>query len=143
MTDRATHRRQLGLWAEQECCRRLLASGYQLLACNFHSRFGEVDVIACQGNELVFAEVKARSRTTVASALEVITPNKQRKIIYSALVFIQKNPQYEDFYYRFDVFCFDFHQNIAKNLQQPIDDLAYDFAWIENAFTLNADLINL
>ena len=46
-------------------------------------------------------------------------------------------------YYRFDVICFDFKQQIAKNLQQDFSQLAYDQQWIENAFTIDADLINL
>lgn len=143
MTSKTLHRRQMGDWAEQEACRRLVQAGYQIVSCNFHSRYGEVDIIASKDSELIFAEVKARSQTQVARAIEVITVSKQRKIVQTALIFIQKNPDYADFYYRFDVFCFDFHQNIAKNLQQSMFEMTYDFAWIENAFTLNADLINL
>ena len=68
---------------------------------------------------------------------------KQLKIFKTALSFIEKTPQFQHFYYRFDVFCFDFHQQFAKNIQQDFSNYSYDHQWIENAFTLDADLINL
>lgn len=135
--------KQLGLWAEMQAQQLLLSAGYQILQQNYHSRYGEIDLIATREQELLFVEVKARTRRAWANAHEVITASKQLKICKTSLVFLEKNPHLHDFYCRFDVICFDFKQEIAKNLQHDFSQLAYDQQWIENAFTLNVDLINL
>ena len=134
---------KLGIWAEDQTEKVLISQGYIVLARNFHSRYGEIDLIAQRDLELIFVEVKARAKTTYASALESISSSKQIKIAKTAMSFLQKFPKYAEFYYRFDVFCFDFHKKIAKPLQHEISDIDYDLEWIENAFTINADLINL
>ena len=139
-TDQA---KQLGRWAECEAVRILEHAGYQIIQQNFHSRFGEIDILAYKGQELVFVEVKARAKTQRGFAIEAVTAAKQLKIFKTALSFIEKTPEFQHFYYRFDVFCFDFHQQFAKNLQQDFSNYSYDQQWIENAFTLDADLINL
>lgn len=135
--------KQLGIWAEHRAVQLLLEQQYVVLKQNYHSRYGEIDIIAARGSELVFVEVKARTKTLHGHAHEVVTTAKQRKIVQTALMFITEYEQYAQFYYRFDVICFDFNQQIAKNLQQGFSELAYDQQWIENAFTLDADLINL
>ncbi|OTG66660.1 YraN family protein [Acinetobacter silvestris] len=133
----------LGQWAELEAVRMLEQEAYRIVQQNFHSRFGEIDILAQKGQELIFVEVKARSITERGQAIEMVTSSKQLKIFKTALYFIEKNPEFHDFYYRFDVFCFDFHQVFAKNIQQDFSKYSYDSQWIENAFTLDADLINL
>jgi putative endonuclease len=54
---------------------------------NYHSRYGEIDLIVRSGKELVFVEVKARSSGSYATACEVITRAQQRKIIKTAQFF--------------------------------------------------------
>lgn len=130
-------------WAEQEAMRILECSGFNIQHQNYHSRFGEVDIIADKDQELIFVEVKARSPTKYGLATEVVTEAKQIKIIKTAMCFLEKNPQFQEFYCRFDIICFDFHQEIAKNVQQDFSKYPYDQQWIENAFTLDAELFNL
>ena len=134
---------QMGVWAEAQAEKILRDAGYSLIHSNYHSRYGEIDLIVSRDLELVFVEVKSRNKTRHGSAIEVITLSKQKKILKTALSFVAQYEQYEQFYYRFDVICFDFTQQIAKNLQQDFSKLAYDQQWIENAFTLDADLINI
>lgn len=133
----------LGIWAEQQAKNLLEHAGFKILEQNFHSRFGEIDLIAVKAQEMIFVEVKARSKTEWGRAVEVITPQKQLKIGKTALKYIQDHADCENFYYRFDVICFDFQKEFAKNLQQNFSNLSYDQQWIENAFTINADFINL
>lgn len=138
-----SHSQALGQWAEEQACQTIQAAGFTMVAQNFHSRFGEIDVIAVQAQEIIFVEVKARSATRWGQAFEVVTPRKQLKIYKTALQYIQDHADFESFYYRFDVICFDFQQEIAKNLQHNFSNMQYDQQWIENAFTIDADLINL
>lgn len=138
-----TKSKQLGDWAEAKAAEMIQNAGFELIQQNYHSRFGEVDIIAQKDDELIFVEVKARTNSSMGASCEVITSSKQLKIVKTALIFIDKNPQYLHFYYRFDVICFDLSKEFAKNLQQDFSQMAYDQQWIENAFTINADLINL
>lgn len=130
------HQHALGQWAEQQALVILQQQGFRLVTQNFHSRFGEVDLIVERGQELVFVEVKARSLGGYGHANEMIRLTQQRKIIRTAEYFLICHPAYDQFYCRFDVICFDFPQKIAKTVQQDFSKLRYDQQWIENAFTL-------
>lgn len=133
----------LGQWAEQEAVKILWQSGYTIVKLNYFSRFGEIDIIAETQQELVFIEVKARTSSYRGYAFEAVNLIKQQKMIKTAFRFLQEYPQYEQYYCRFDVIGFDLHHKIAKNVQQDLTKISYDQSWIENAFTLDADLINL
>lgn len=133
----------LGQWAEQEAVKILRQSSYTIIKLNYFSRFGEIDIIAEAQQELVFIEVKARTSSYRGYAFEAVNLIKQQKMIKTAFRFLQEYPQYEQYYCRFDVIGFDLHHKIAKNVQQDLTKISYDQSWIENAFTLDADLINL
>lgn len=53
-------RRALGIRGEELALAHLCALGFQLVARNHRSRFGEIDLIVCDGRALVFVEVKTR-----------------------------------------------------------------------------------
>ena len=129
--------KQLGAWAEQQAAQLMQQQDFQLIARNWHSRYGELDLVMQREQELVFVEVKARAKTGYALAYESVSSAKQRKVLQTAVCFIQKNPQFAHYYYRFDVICFDFPQKIAKTVQQDFSNFHYDLQWIENAFTLD------
>lgn len=133
----------LGQWAEQEAKSQLEQSGFRTLVQNFHSRFGEIDLIVIREDLLLFVEVKARSQSAWGYAHEVIPYTKQLKIYKTALVFLQKFPECQQYFLRFDVVCFDFYREFAKSVQYDFTKIPYDLQWIENAFTLDTDLINL
>ncbi len=89
---------------------------------NFYSRFGEIDLIMQDGDTLCFVEVRHRKSAKFGSAAESITIPKQKKIQKTALHFIQKNPKYQSFNYRFDAI-------LSQGNQSNIE-----FEWIKNAF---------
>lgn len=66
--------------------------GYRILARNFHSRFGEIDIIARRDPYIAFVEVKTRAQGSLVSPFEAITAAKRRKIIATANVYLQKKP---------------------------------------------------
>jgi putative endonuclease len=49
---------KIGIEAEEKASSYLVKEGYRLLARNFHSKFGEIDIIALKDNVLHFYEVK-------------------------------------------------------------------------------------
>ena len=115
---------QMGVWAEAQAEKILRDAGYSLIHSNYHSRYGEIDLIVSRDLELVFVEVKSRNKTRHGSAIEVITLSKQKKILKTALSFVAQYEQYEQFYYRFDVICFD---NVITSIADPCRVLFRDF----------------
>ncbi|MCL2362201.1 MAG: YraN family protein [Defluviitaleaceae bacterium] len=75
--------------AGQKAAETLLKNkGYQIITRNFHSRTGEVDLVARDGDYIVFVEVKARHNLNYGYPREAITPTKQKRIIKTALAFL-------------------------------------------------------
>lgn len=79
----------------------LQQQGYELVARNFHSRYGEIDLIVKNTEELVFVEVKTRRDTALSRPASFVDQRKQQKLIKTALVFLGENPP--DLQPRFDV----------------------------------------
>jgi putative endonuclease len=134
---------KLGDWAEQQARIILENSGFKIIETNYHSRYGEIDLIARTSTELVFVEVKARSSTKYGCANEVISISKQKKIMKTALQYLSDKPEMSTLYCRFDAICFDFYKQFAKTVQHDFSQFTYDLNWIENAFTFEQEFINL
>jgi len=81
----------------------LLGLGFEIVGRNFYSRYGEIDIIAKDGDELVFIEVKARSSKKFGVPYEAVTQNKLRSIKKTADYFLLKNPLFEKSEVRIDV----------------------------------------
>ena len=75
--------------------------GYHIVAERYRWRGGEIDLIAREGNCLVFVEVKSRSNHSHGLPEEAITPQKQRKLILTAQRYLSDHPTHLDT--RFDV----------------------------------------
>jgi putative endonuclease len=71
--------------------RTLEARGYHILASNWRARGelrGEIDLVATEGGDLVFIEVKTRRSAAYGSAAEAITPAKARRLLALAQAYI-------------------------------------------------------
>ena len=64
--------------------------GYDIIGQNYHSRYGEIDIIAEQGNIIAFVEVKARGPKSKCAPAEAVTLAKQKKILQTALLYLQE-----------------------------------------------------
>lgn len=95
--------RLLGNRMEEKAVRYLEAEGYHILERNFYLRDAEADIIALEKNVLCFVEVKYRSSDRYGTAEEAVTPQKIRRLIKLAKVYIMKHPKYVDREIRFDV----------------------------------------
>lgn len=93
--------RQLGNTGEQLVADWLTARGVTILAQNYQTKLGEVDLIATKNETIAFIEVKTR-RTEYFTISNTVTPSKQKKIIRAAKSFILKNA-IRDKVLRFDV----------------------------------------
>lgn len=129
---------QIGAQAEVWAADYLDLHNLKLIARNFHSRYGEIDLIMLDGDCLSFIEVRARQYSNFGCALESVQPAKQHKIIKTAQSFLQKHPEYENFDCRFDVVAIDYQRTL--NLSQKILDLLQEqtvnLQWIKHAYTM-------
>ena len=78
----------LGKEAEDRASSYLLSLGYSILQRNFHSKFGEIDIIAMKNGVISFCEVKY---SEAYDPLERITPSKMQKILKTIDYFFLKN----------------------------------------------------
>ena len=74
-------KKSLGSLGEELAVKQLKNNGYRILEQNFRSKFGEIDIIAQEGGDLVFIEVKTRWSKSFGPPEEAITPWKIRRII--------------------------------------------------------------
>jgi putative endonuclease len=84
--------RPTGQLGEDYAVALLEQKGYQIIERNYHSRFGEIDIIAQNSKYIVFVEVKTRDENYQVSPLEAVTPGKQKKLYKTALLYLQSHP---------------------------------------------------
>ena len=117
--------RSKGKQYEDQALHYLLKNGLKLVARNFNSRFGEIDLIMLHLKTLCFIEVKYRNnKTQFGGASYSIPASKQQKINKTALCFISSNKKYQQHNLRFDALFIT-----------PSEDLRdTSIEWIQNAF---------
>ena len=95
-------RRDLGQQGEREAEKFLSAQRYAIVAKNYRSPFGEVDLIALDRHTLVFVEVRTHSGAAFGDPLASVNTRKQRQIARTALHYLSRH-QLQDREARFDV----------------------------------------
>lgn len=113
----------IGAAVERQAVVLLKKQRLKILATNFNTKLGEIDIIAgCQATRtIVFVEVKYRKHHYFGYANEMVSYSKQIKLFRTAQIYLMQNPQFKSYNYRFDV--------IAKT--------ADSVEWIKNAFEIN------
>jgi putative endonuclease len=82
-----------GTFGEDIARRYLESQGYRILERGWHNRYGEIDLIASQGDEVVFVEVKARRSGRFGTPEEAVTPAKAARLRAAAAGYIAGSPQ--------------------------------------------------
>ena len=107
-----------GAQAEQFAADYLQRHGLRLIAKNYRSRFGEIDLILFDGNVLVFVEVRLRRNADFGGAAASIDARKQAKLITTAQQYLTTLPTVPPC--RFDAILLDGSGHIE---------------WLKNAFS--------
>ncbi len=81
-----------GKAGEEYVARWLENQGFCISARNFHSRYGEIDIIAEDSQYILFVEVKTREMGAMVSPLEAITIQKQKRILLTAQLYLEERP---------------------------------------------------
>jgi len=97
-----------------------------ILSRNYHSRWGEIDIIAIDKKTICFIEVKYREFSHYGTAAETVTIQKQQRIIKTAQVYLHQHEKYASKPARFDVLA------LSGDLGNPVID------WHKNAFMISA-----
>jgi putative endonuclease len=89
-------------WAETVAKSYLESKGYQTLAENYALRTGELDLVLVKDNVTVFVEVRQRSNTRFGAPSESLQSYKLKRIMATALHFMQTHYGRDDLAMRFD-----------------------------------------
>lgn len=98
----AARRRALGRAGEEAAADFLRRRGFELVARNYHTPFGELDVVAEKDGALVFAEVKTARAGASVDPRSQFTPRKVTRIYKAALYFLDKERPAQEPDFRFD-----------------------------------------
>lgn len=95
-------KKEIGLLGEEIAADFLRRKGYRLLERNIRIGRGEIDLVALDGETLVFVEVKTRKGLRYGHPSESITPRKRRQLSKLALLYLQRR-DISDVSCRFDI----------------------------------------
>ncbi|MCC7363474.1 MAG: YraN family protein [Dehalococcoidia bacterium] len=84
-----TAKRDLGDFGERVAAHRLEAAGMRVIARNVRVASGEIDIVAEDGTDLVFVEVRTR-RAEAGVAAESLSPVKLRRMWYCAMQYCER-----------------------------------------------------
>jgi putative endonuclease len=85
----SVRRNELGRYGENTAEQFLRNKGYEIVDRNVRTRYGEIDLIAADGDVLVFVEVRTRSGVGYGTPAESVTWRKRRKLRELALAYLQ------------------------------------------------------
>lgn len=119
-------RLRLGKTGEELALIRLKKLGYKFIEKNYRCALGEIDLIARDGEYLVFIEIKTRKGRSIAYAKEAVDKRKMRQISKTALTYMKENDCFGA-KSRFDV--------VAINMNRGIEEIEV----ITDAFELSYD----
>ena len=107
-----------GRSGEDLACAHLLARGLRVVERNFRCRVGEIDVVARDGDVVVFVEVKERRGASHGSAVESVSAGKRHRLVRAARLYAARHGLSESAL-RFDVVAIDWGEQGARIRHEP------------------------
>ncbi len=99
-------RHRIGAWGEEIASQYLETKGYQIRARNWRTQEGEMDLVAQDGETVVFVEVKTRTSKDFGWPEESITAAKRRRLQRVAMAYLL-DQDLMDILWRIDVVAID------------------------------------
>jgi putative endonuclease len=119
-------RLDLGKRGEELALKKIKRLGYKCVARNYRCPLGEIDLIAKDGESLVFIEIKTRKGKSLGYAKEAINGRKRRQLSKVALTYLKSN-NCGDVKSRFDVVAINLNDNKEQiEVIKNAFDLAYE-----------------
>lgn len=114
-------RKKLGQEGEDRAAQFLEKRGYRILERNYHTKTGEIDLIAMHEGDLVFVEVKTRTSSAFGPPELAVDSRKQRRMVKAALGYL-KHRNLHQVPCRFDVVA------ISRESEKEIEVIPHAFA---------------
>lgn len=92
---------ELGRRGEELATAFLLSKGYGIIDRNWRSGHKEIDIVAQDGDDIVFVEIKTRSDETFNDARDAVDAHKRQLLIYAAEAYLRSH--HYDLTPRFDI----------------------------------------
>jgi putative endonuclease len=89
--------------AEELAARYLQDAALVILERNYRCKLGEIDIIARDGETLVFVEVRLRRQRGFGEGFDTVDRRKQQKLIRTAKLFLQERKFFDQYPCRFDI----------------------------------------
>jgi putative endonuclease len=86
-------RQSLGRWGEQQAAEHLRRLGYEILAHNVRTPYGEIDLLARQGEQYIFVEVRTRASNSLGPPELSISPRKLAHMRSAAEAYMLEQPE--------------------------------------------------
>lgn len=99
------NRRQVGEGGEERAAQYLKRQGYKIVERNWRMPYGELDIVASSGKELVFVEVRTLETPNLLFPEESVGAGKQRRLARLATAYVQQAKFEGD--WRIDVIAID------------------------------------
>jgi len=99
----ATGKKKLGDWGEELALKFYEEKGFEFVAKNWRRRFAEIDLIIKKENNLVFVEVKTRTKKLFGGGELAVDYRKRQKLFGAVELFMQENAEYINYCPRLDV----------------------------------------
>jgi putative endonuclease len=117
-----SYRQRIGEMGEDLAVSYLLTQCCEILDRNYHTPYGELDLVVRQPGVTIFVEVKTRTGTAYGHPEEAITEKKKHHLINSAQAYLQDHPELGD-NWRIDVIAIQKKPRVAEP----------EIVWFENA----------
>ncbi|MCG8477582.1 MAG: YraN family protein [Spirochaetales bacterium] len=110
-----------GRLGEERARAYLEKKGCIIVAQNFRTRWGEVDIVCEAGCRVLFVEVKSWRRFDADSLIRALGPPKQRRIVAAARAFLMEHPDLSDRVVRFDVVLVEPCGGLIRHIEGAFD----------------------
>lgn len=119
--------KKVGAIGEKIAKEYLQKEGYKILETNFYCRFGEIDIVAKNGDEIVFVEVKTRKQIRYGNGAESVNYYKKNHIykvaeFYTYIYQLYENPISFDV---IEVYLFDDQETRVAHMKSAIIENPY------------------
>ncbi|HSG44995.1 MAG TPA: YraN family protein [Anaerolineales bacterium] len=85
------HNQRIGKWGEDVSVEHLAQNGYEIIGRNIRTPYGEIDIVARQGDTFIFVEVKTRTSNKMGLPEDSITSKKREHMIACAEHYATEN----------------------------------------------------
>lgn len=121
-----TPRARRGAAAEAFVAGRLERAGYRIIDRNWRARTGELDVIALQGELLIFIEVRSRRGEAMGTADESVDARKLQRLMSTALSWLDAHPEHAERLWRVDLIAVTLDDRGALAAYNHYENLTLD-----------------